>query len=272
MLTKKIDKFFNKKLFVQIVIPSLVATFFVVAVVWGATTVGSNISTGGTLTVTGASTLSGDLKVGGYATTTAATGAFATLGPINASSTSFFTGAATFYGSNVFGDAAADINLFTGTLQASTTALFTSGLTSYGTITLQNAETIDNATDGVISLMGVASSTSIRLTNLETITNGTDGTITLANDGGATISFTPATGVVTPSFGTLFINATSTTMGNATTTVDGVIMPTIRTAAPVTCSASYAGALLYNSAKKVFCFCNSSAWTVATSTTAESCF
>ncbi|MBI2055032.1 MAG: hypothetical protein HYT39_02960 [Candidatus Sungbacteria bacterium] len=54
--------------------------------VFGATTVGTNVSVDGTLTASGNST---------------------------------------------FGDAATDINLFTGTLQASTTALFTSGLTAY---------------------------------------------------------------------------------------------------------------------------------------------
>lgn len=41
-------------------------------------------------------------------------------------------GATTLNGSSTFGDAATDVNLFTGTLQASTTALFTSGFTTYG--------------------------------------------------------------------------------------------------------------------------------------------
>ncbi|KKW27721.1 MAG: hypothetical protein UY71_C0038G0004, partial [Parcubacteria group bacterium GW2011_GWB1_52_7] len=46
------------------------------------------------------------------------------------------SGAATFNGNTTFGNAATDVNLFTGTLQASTTALFTSGLTSYDRIIL----------------------------------------------------------------------------------------------------------------------------------------
>lgn len=77
----------------------------------GATTIGNNVSVTGTLTSTGNATLSGTLAVTG---------------------TSDFTGATTFAGNNTFGNAAADVNLFTGTLQASTTALFTSGFTTYG--------------------------------------------------------------------------------------------------------------------------------------------
>jgi hypothetical protein len=38
----------------------------------------------------------------------------------------------TVSGNSIFGDAATDVNLFTGTLQATTTALFTAGLTTYG--------------------------------------------------------------------------------------------------------------------------------------------
>ncbi len=73
--------------------------------VW-ATSIGTNISVDGTLTVTGASTL---------------------------------TGAATHNGNTTLGDAATDINLFTGTLQASTTALFTGAVTTYGSVTLGDA-------------------------------------------------------------------------------------------------------------------------------------
>jgi len=135
-----------------------------------------------------------------------------------------------------------------------------------------NGETIDNTVDGVISLTGIASTTSIRLANLETIVNSTDGTITLGNDGGASISFTPATGAITPSTGTLYVNGSSTVMGFATTTVEGIMMPTIRTAQPVACSATYEGGLIYNSTKKVFCLCNGTTWIESTSTSATACF
>ena len=43
-------------------------------------------------------------------------------------------GTLTVNGNSTFGNAATDINLFTGTLQASTTALFTSGLTAYAAV------------------------------------------------------------------------------------------------------------------------------------------
>jgi hypothetical protein len=88
---------------------------FVAVAAYASTTISTDISTGGTLTVNGATSLNGG---------------------------------------STFGDAATDVNLFTGTLQASTTALFTSGLTSYGTITLQNADTITNSSVGAIGLSG----------------------------------------------------------------------------------------------------------------------
>jgi autotransporter-associated beta strand protein len=67
--------------------------------VW-ATSIGTNISVDGTLTVTGASTHDGNTTLG---------------------------------------NASTDINLFTGTLQASTTALFTGAVTTYGSVTLGDA-------------------------------------------------------------------------------------------------------------------------------------
>src|SRR3989339_1286495 len=134
-----------------IMLAALFVTFSYMRATTATTTIGTNISTGGTLNVSGAA---------------------------YASSTLMLDGASAFNGSNTFGNAAADINLFTGKLQASTTALFTSGLTSYGTITLSNGETIDNATDGYIQLSGIASTTSLTLLNGETITNANNGVIT----------------------------------------------------------------------------------------------
>ncbi len=80
----------------------VLSTLFAVGVVSAATTISTNISTGGTLTVTGAVTTAGD---------------------------------------GTFGDAATDLNIFTGTLQASTTALFTSGFTTYGNLTVDKLAT-----------------------------------------------------------------------------------------------------------------------------------
>lgn len=195
--------------------------------VTGASTLTGAATLSSTLDVTGATTLNGNITLGDAVTdsitsngyfTQARVGTGSTFGHVgtigadelgvegdvefdgtawfdgvlHASSTALLGGALTTYGNSTFGDAAGDVNLFTGTLQASTTALFTSGLTSYGTISLQNAETISNATDGVIQLGGIASTTSLTLLNGETITNATDGIITLT--GQAAVSATRVSG------------------------------------------------------------------------------
>lgn len=97
---------FSKGQFLSYLSAVLISVFFVAAAVFGATTISTNISTDGTLTVAGASTLSGaltvagastlsgaatlsstlavtgDSNVNGMATTTAATGNFGTEGSI----------------------------------------------------------------------------------------------------------------------------------------------------------------------------------------------
>jgi len=90
----------KSKLVLQVVMSSLVATLATAAIVAATTTIGANISTGGTLTVTGATALNGNTTLG---------------------------------------NAATDVNLFTGTLQASTTALFTGATTFYNTVTISGA-------------------------------------------------------------------------------------------------------------------------------------
>ena len=77
--------------------------------------------------------------------------------------------------------------------------------------------------------------------------------------------------ITTTNLGT-FSTATSTVGGNATTTTEGVIMPTSRTAAPVTCSAAYNGGLAYNSTTKNLCICIGTTWVVASSSAAVTCF
>lgn len=101
--------------YVSTTLSVLASVLAVSGIVYAATTIGTNVTVDGTLTQTGAA-------------------AFAA--GVNASSTLLVTGAVTHYGNSTFGDAATDVNLFTGTLQASTTALFTSGLTTYAASTL----------------------------------------------------------------------------------------------------------------------------------------
>ena len=98
---------------------------------------------------------------------------------------------------------------------------------------------------GSISGASSVSTTAVTLLNGETITNATDGVIKL--------------------------NATSSFNGYATTTVDGVLLPTNRTAAPVACSATYTGGLIFNETTKMLCMCNGNAWIYATSSVAAAC-
>jgi len=97
--------------------------------VW-ATSIGTNVIVGGTLTVDGNSTFGN-----------AAADVNLFTGTVQASTTALFTNGVITYGNSTFGDAAADINLFTGTLQASTTALLTGGVTFYGNLTFDRSAT-----------------------------------------------------------------------------------------------------------------------------------
>lgn len=108
-----------RKYFFQIAISVLVAFVFVAVTAYSATTISTNINTGGTLTVSGASTLTG---------------------AVWATSTLQVTGAITTYGNATFGDAIGDVNLFTGILQASTTALFGGSVTFYDNVTIGDAD------------------------------------------------------------------------------------------------------------------------------------
>lgn len=147
------------------------------------TTIDTNINTGGTLTVSGAAAASSTLQVTGAVTTYGSL----TLGDAVADSVTanaYFTqlriGTGSTFGHigtvgsdelGVEGDVEIDgIAWFDGVLQASSTALFGSGGTFYSDITLQNAETISNSTDGTITLtatnlkfVGTASTSAIRV-------------------------------------------------------------------------------------------------------------
>ncbi|MDZ4243488.1 MAG: hypothetical protein U1C57_00080 [Candidatus Doudnabacteria bacterium] len=118
-----------------------------------------------------------------------------TGGNLQASSTLLVTGDVLTYGNSTFGNAATDINLFTGTLQATTTALFTAGITTYGNsifgdtnadtntfagnITLENSETLGNATNNNIFL-------GANTISLATTTATTTGSVWVSAKGGIT--------------------------------------------------------------------------------------
>ena len=83
-----------------------------------------------------------------------------TDGSISASSTLQSTGDLTTFGNATFGDAATDINLFTGTLQASTTALFSNGIVSYGNNKVAPGYGTDTITAGTLNL-GTSTATKV---------------------------------------------------------------------------------------------------------------
>ena len=118
-----------------------------------------------------------------------------TGGNLQASTTLLVTGDVLTYGNSTFGNAAADMNIFTGTLQASTTALFTLGISTYGNsifgdtnadtntfagnITLENSETLGNATNNNIFL-------GANTISLATTTATTTGSVWVSGKGGIT--------------------------------------------------------------------------------------
>ena len=203
----------SNKIF-SIALSVFVSFVFVFAVTFAASTISTNISTGGTLTVsdnsvlassdigggytagsgsgatisaTGAISANGDLAINGFATTTATTGAFATRGAIAASSTLQVTGNQTNYG----------------TITVSGTGATTLG----GALSVTGVSTFT----GLGTFLGGATTTLLTLLNGETITNTTDGTITLT---AATTSLS-GLGLFTNGF---LSQASSTVVGNLTVT------------------------------------------------------
>ena len=137
---------------------------------------------------------------------------------------------------------------------------------SLGTTAVRWASTFsDDFTGNTITLDGATG------VNVLTLPNNVADALSVVSSAGDLMVFDTRTNakVITTS-------ATSTVNGFATTTIEGIMMPTSRTAAPVVCSATYSGGLIYNSTKRVLCFCNVDAspeWDQATSTVAgTACF
>lgn len=157
----------KSKLFLQIFLSVLVATLATIGIVAATTTIGENISTGGTLSVTGASTLTGTINVNGMATTTASTGDFATRGLIMASSTLLVDGKTTLG-------------------NASTTVFTVSGATYLSTATLSSTldvtgkTTLGNASTTVLTVSGgtyLATASTTDLVRMHTFTVGSGTTV-----------------------------------------------------------------------------------------------
>lgn len=228
----------------------ILSTLFVALTAQAVTTISTNISTDGNLTVSGNSTFGdGATDVGLF------------TGTLQASTTALFTSGVTTYGDSTFGDTAGDVNLFTGTLQASTTALFTSGFTTYGNWVVDRAATttvtfpttdqgglnfdsntlvIDPQTNRVgigsaapnttLEVVGTASSTALVVrggTSVGKIVFGVCGiaATTVAATSSATATCTDATGVEVGD--RIFVQSTSTPNGFIITAASSTAINTI---------------------------------------------
>lgn len=178
----------SKGQFFSYVTAVLLSVFFVVVGVFGASTVGPNISTGGTLTVDGASTLTGNVAmsgtlkvtgalyasstglvdgnfiVGQTATVTASTGDLAVKGSLSASSTLVVTGASFLYGNaNFNGNATVTASTgdlaVKGSLSASSTLVITGISSLYGDVRVNGFATTSSATGNILTngSVGIAS-------------------------------------------------------------------------------------------------------------------
>ncbi len=148
------------------------STLFIAVSVGAATTISTNITTGGTLNVTGLSTLvyasstgqslTGNLTVGGRATTTGSSGNIETAGTLTVVGTSNFTGLATLVYASSTGQSLSG-NLTVGgraTTTGSSGNIETAGtLTVTGASVLNGAVTLGDAAGDAIIVTGNASTT-----------------------------------------------------------------------------------------------------------------
>ncbi len=183
--------FFDTKKASGMVIAVLFSVLFVALITYGATTISTNVNTGGTLTVSGASTI---------ASLTAS-------GAVAASGTVQVTGAFTSYGNVTLGDAGGDVITITGNASTTNSLTVNKDLYVEGTASTTNLRVGGN--DGANGLIaGVLFGTC----NLQ----GT-GTHAASTTRGYVCS--GATGVTTSH--KIFVQATSTFVGGASFTTQG---------------------------------------------------
>lgn len=276
-------KLFKSKLFLQVIVASIVATLATVGIVAATTTIGTNISTG-TITATSLSGMTTALTAAqggtGWATINSntlllgnGTGALATTSAGTAGYVLMYTsGAPTWVATSSV--AAKGANSDITSLSGLTTALTVAqGGTGWGTI---NANTLllgngtgaiattSAGTNGFVLGLSAGVPTWIATTSLSTIT----GTLPVANGGtgatsaGAALTALGAAPTASPTFtGTLNV------AGLATTTAQGIIVPNATSTTPTAyCGATTAGGLLWVTATQRLCVCTGSSWQLATST------
>ena len=207
----KIMKEFYQKIFkntVSIVLSVIACALLLGGFAWAATTISSNIETAGTLSVTGLTTL-------GAATSTSATStAYIYVGADFSEDANM-----NFSGGDLFVKDAVNVGGVTyldGALQATSTSLFTGAATFYSTIAVTGATTLSSTLDvtGLSTLAGgidtAGATTDITLQNDETISNATDGNISF---GTTAMSMATTTATTT---GSVWVSAPA---GTATSTI-----------------------------------------------------
>jgi hypothetical protein len=230
-------KFIKSRGVIAVTLSVVMSFAFVAVAVNGATTISTNVSTGGTLSVTGASTLTGLTSMiqasstrmsvfdtayfGGSATSTFdSSGNLSVIGTLGVTGVSTLTGRTDMIQASSTRMSVFDTAYFGGS--ATSTFSSTGALTLITDLTLQNGETISNSTNGTITLgatnmvlVGTASTSAIKVGNgasPSTISGLVFGYCTVADiaitaSTSAFMDCTGATGVV--SGDKIFIQATS---------------------------------------------------------------
>lgn len=223
-------KKFNFKEYISVIISIFVSFIFVFFTVYGASTISSNISTDGTLSVTGVSTFTGGFV--SQASSTAVSN-LNVRGALNASSTLTVTGLSTFFGGFITASSTATSTFSVGgALTASSTFQSTGAVRLYSTLRADDVSTlagfISTASSTAVDTLRVSgaltASTSISVgtgNNASVIAGMVAGfctipstSITASSTGMATLaaSCTGATGII--SGDRIFLMATSSLVEN----------------------------------------------------------
>ena len=258
-------KFMKSKLILQIILASFITAIVAITIVSAATTIGTDISSGGTLTVYGVTSIGGALTATSTLAVTGATTLTGQLNFVNASSTGWFkaatiksdTGAISFDDDNLStsGTLTLSSGAFTFVTASSTGSSqlkaaninSDTGAISFDDETLTTTGTINFDT---ASSTGLASLQSLKVSSLgDTISNMQFGTCTVdpddggLGDGAATTTTCTAAGV--SSGDQVFITPAnlpaSLFLVSASSTATDTIQVTIGTATTTTISGSYSG-------------------------------
>lgn len=213
--------------YLPLMVSIIVSFLFVTVYTYGATTISTNVNTGGTLTASGATTLNGNVTLGDAATDT-----IWSQGLFNASSTLQVTGAVRFYSTSI----------------TDGTATFSGSIAANGNVTVGDAIG-DNLTitAGTVTMSNVATTT-----------------IPNAKVSAWTIATSTTTSI--PTFTVSTVSSPVGRVGIGTSTpsteldVNGYVR-VMQAATGTACVANIKGAIFYNDANGLFWGCDGTNWT-----------